>query len=74
MCEPRFEEFEQLAKKVLLEKACERRAGAGSTGNSTSFLDTPLDRLNGQSAYEAVDSGSYDIVDISKALDVEVFT
>lgn len=73
MCESRFEEFEELAKKVLLEKACERRARAYPTRNPTEFLDVPLDRLNGQSVYEAVRSGSYDIVDISKALDVEVF-
>ena len=73
MYESRFEEFEQLAKKVLLEKACERRCGVGLSRNPAEFLEVPLDRLNGQSAYEAVGSGSYDIVDIAKALDVEVF-
>lgn len=73
MCDSRSEEFEQLAKKVLLEKACERRGGVGLPRSANEFLRIPLDRLNGQSAYEAVDSGSYDIVDISKALDVEVF-
>lgn len=73
MCESQFEEFEKLAKKVLLEKACERRAGVGLPRSPTEFLDVPLDRLNGQSVYEAVSSGNYDIVDIATALDAEVF-